>query len=138
MDAKIVKLQEKISKMKKEILSAKVEWKAGASFELHGKKYNIHLCQNMNQLRELTAALAAYEASMIKADEILENFLEPIKLKGYYMGNWYEDVKTKKNQIENKDKLAKIEQYEKQLESKLSEEFKDNKLFDEIGDFLND
>ncbi len=118
-----------ISRRKDEIAQAeRSSWKTNGQFSFNGTTLNLHVSGadgDVTQLMLVAAQLLRLEDDFERAATVLGVEKPPaLKLSGYLVRDWLEDVRTRINRVQIKAKREKLEKLEARANAILTPEMK--------------
>ena len=125
LDKKIVELQNKIKEEKRTLTDVKFQPKTSCIFELLGNQYNL---LTVNDKALLTNILVQLNVYRISSEDLGLDYI----IKGFILTDWMDDIKTKLDVLDNKERLIKISKTEAQLTALLSEKEQKSQAFDKL------
>lgn len=132
-DDRIIELQKLIAERESAIPKVKFDPVTSCILELDGVKYNLNVA-DMNTLIYLYCKLESLNASYnrINIKEELSSLIPVLKISGFEIREWINDVSSKINDLLRKAEKEKLKNYKNQLEKLLSEDKKTELMLDEI------
>ena len=115
-DERIIKLKEIIEKKREELnnMHSRFSPKTNCILQLDGETYNLNVStQNL-------AYLLIKINALIQSAELLNMSAEEVTLSGFSLADWFDDIKSKKDSIDYRDKKRELTTIENKLNSLLS------------------
>ena len=115
-DERIIKLKEIIEKKREELnnMQSRFSPKTNCILQLDGETYNLNVStQNL-------AYLLIKINALIQSAELLNMSAEEVTLSGFSLADWFDDIKSKKDSIDYRDKKRELTTIENKLNSLLS------------------
>lgn len=132
-DEKILILKKQIEEKKEELKNVtKFNPITNCSIELDNVRYNLNTLTK-EQLILLLVKLSTYALSAIDLGINGEDF----NISGYKVDEWIEDIKSKLENLNQRNEQSKLKQLESKLTKMLSEEKKTELEIEEIENLLN-
>ena len=115
-DERIIKLKEIIEKKREELnnMHSRFAPKTNCILQLDGETYNLNV-----STQNLTYLLVKINA-LIQSAELLNMSAEEVTISGFSLADWFDDIKSKKNSIDYRDKKRELTTIENKLNSLLS------------------
>lgn len=141
-DERILKLQ-KLAEEKKQAISENskpVKYLTSKILVLDGITYNLSVINSLEEITLLMSRIGALATgyAMFTANSDLddEKYYDNLKISGFHVDDWAEDIKTRLQQLEVKEDKILLAKIEKKLTELLSEEKKKELELDELEKFL--
>lgn len=115
-DERIIKLKEIIEKKREELnnMHSRFAPKTNCILQLDGETYNLNV-----STQNLTYLLVKINA-LIQSAELLNMSAEKVTISGFSLADWFDDIKSKKDSIDYRDKKRELTTIENKLNSLLS------------------
>ena len=115
-DERIIKLKEIIEKKREELnnMHSRFAPKTNCILQLDGETYNLNV-----STQNLTYLLVKINA-LIQSAELLNMSAEEVTISGFSLADWFDDIKSKKDSIDYRDKKRELTIIENKLNSLLS------------------
>lgn len=115
-DERIIKLKEIIEKKREELnnMHSRFAPKTNCILQLDGETYNLNV-----STQNLTYLLVKINA-LIQSAELLNMSAEEVTISGFSLADWFDDIKSKKDSIDYRDKKRELTTIENKLNSLLS------------------
>ena len=115
-DERIIKLKEIIEKKREELnnMHSGFAPKTNCILQLDGETYNLNV-----STQNLTYLLVKINA-LIQSAELLNMSAEEVTISGFSLADWFDDIKSKKDSIDYRDKKRELTTIENKLNSLLS------------------
>lgn len=115
-DERIIELKKIIEKKREELnnMHSRFSPKTNCILQLDGETYNLNV-----STQNLTYLLIKINA-LIKSAESLNMSAEEVTISGFSLADWFDDIKSKKDSIDYRDKKRELATIENKLNSLLS------------------
>lgn len=115
-DERIIKLKEIIEKKREELnnMHSRFAPKTNCILQLDGETYNLNV-----STQNLTYLLVKINA-LIQSAELLNMSAKEVTISGFSLADWFDDIKSKKDSIDYRDKKRELTTIENKLNSLLS------------------
>lgn len=115
-DERIIKLKEIIEKKREELnnMHSRFAPKTNCILQLDGETYNLNV-----STQNLTYLLVKINA-LVQSAELLNMSAEEVTISGFSLADWFDDIKSKKDSIDYRDKKRELTTIENKLNSLLS------------------
>ena len=115
-DERIIKLKEIIEKKREELnnMHSRFAPKTNCILQLDGETYNLNV-----STQNLTYLLVKINA-LIQSAELLNMSAEEVTISGFSLADWFDDIKSKKDSIDYRDKKRELTTIENKLNGLLS------------------
>ena len=117
-DERIIELKKIIEKKREELnnMYSRFSPKTNCILQLDGETYNLNVStQNL-------AYLLIKINALIKSAESLNMSAEEVTISGFSLADWFDDIKSKKDSIDYRDKKRELATIENKLNSLLSDD----------------
>ena len=117
-DERIIELKKVIEKKREELnnMHSRFAPKTNCILQLDGETYNLNV-----STQNLTYLLIKINA-LIKSAESLNMSAEEVTISGFSLAEWFDDIKSKKDSIDYRDKKRELTTIENKLNSLLSDD----------------
>ena len=115
-DERIIKFKEIIEKKREELnnMHSRFAPKTNCILQLDGETYNLNV-----STQNLTYLLVKINA-LIQSAELLNMSAEEVTISGFSLADWFDDIKSKKDSIDYRDKKRELTTIENKLNGLLS------------------